>query len=485
MRTLRATVGFAAYAILFASCTVGPDFQRPDPAAEHSFADRTLGNAGPGDIQQMNTREAQVRGDWWVLLGSPDLVAVEREALARNWDLASRVAALARARQQLAGVRGENYPELNAAGQVGQTRVGATALGSSAYTFPIFSAYGAGLQASYDPDLVGGRRRRIEATAADTEAAAHELDAATLTLVANVALQAIQIAATRKELAIAEEIVAADQHTLDLVSSAHEVGAAPNTDVLQAAAQHDHDRALVPPYRQQLQTSEDVLATLVGRSPTDWSAPKFALSEFTLPASLPNTMPSVLARRRPDILAAEARLHAASANIGVADADLYPKLDLSAAVSRQGLLGGPSETAWSLIGGVSAPIFNGGRLIAAKRAAEANYRASFALYQDVVVTALGQVADALNALANDADTLAAQEDAFVSAKRSLVLNQEGYKEGSADLTRVLDTQRLLDQAEDGVTRAESARLADTVRLFFALGIGPPPDLDGTGSNAPR
>jgi outer membrane protein TolC len=149
--------------------------------------------------------------------------------------------------------------------------------------------------------------------------------------------------------------------------------------------------------------------------------------------------------------------------------------------STIGLFGGPSETAWSLIGGVSAPIFNGGRLIAA----EANYRASFALYQDVVVTALGQVADALNALANDADTLAAQEDAFVSSKRSLALSQEGYKEGSADLTRVLDAQRLLDQAEDGVTRAESARLADTVRLFFALGIGPPPDLDRTGSNTPR
>jgi NodT family efflux transporter outer membrane factor (OMF) lipoprotein len=279
-------------------------------------------------------------------------------------------------------------------------------------------------------------------------------------------------------LAIAEEIVAADQHTLDLVRSAHEVGAAPNTDVLQTAAQLDHDRALLPPYRQQLQVSEDVLAILVGRSPTDWSAPKFELSEFTLPANLPNTMPSVLARRRSDILAAEARLHTASAHIGVAEADLYPNLDLSAAVSRQGLLGGPSETAWSLIGGVAAPIFNGGRLIAAKRAAEANYKASFALYQDVVITALGQVADALNALANDADALAAQEDAFVSAKRSLALDQEGYKAGSADLTRVLDAQRLLDQSEDGVTRAESARLDDTVKLFFALGIGPPPDLDG-------
>ncbi|HSZ50616.1 MAG TPA: efflux transporter outer membrane subunit [Caulobacteraceae bacterium] len=466
-------------------CTVGPNFTRPEPAATHGFPDRSLGQTNPQDVQQASSTAAQVTDDWWTLLASPKLDQLVREALARNWTLASREAAIQRAGQELAAVRGENYPQLGAHAQVGQTRIGATVFGVDAYTFPIFSTYGAFLSADYDVDLFGGRRRRVEEAAAGLQAQARERDATALTLITNVALQAIDVAASAREIAVTEDIVASDQQTLKLVNQGHAQGAAPNTDVQDASAELDRDLARLPALRQRLQAAQNALATLAGRSPADFSAPDFQLSDFALPAVLPNLVPSAVARQRPDILAAEARLHTASAAIGVATADLYPRVDLSAELSGQGLLSGPSEVAWTLLGGIAAPIFTGGRLQANKHAAEADYRSSFADYQQVVVTALGEVADALDALANDADALRSEENARASAARSLELDRQGYAAGSADLTRVLQAQRLLDEAELGVEEARSARLADTVRLFAALGIHPPFSIDvGGGVAAP-
>ncbi len=458
------------------ACTVGPDFHPPAPAAQNGFAERKLGAPGPGDVQQTSSAAATLEDDWWSLLGQAKLAEVEREALARNWTLASRTAAIDRARQELAAVRGRNYPQLDAGAQLGQTRIGATVFGPDAYSFPIFSSYGGGLGASYEVDVFGGRRRQIEQAAATAQSQVHERDAAALALIADVALQAIEIASAKRDIELTQAIIAQDDKTLELVHQARLAGAAPDVDVDQASAQLAHDRATLPPLRQRQLAAQNALAALVGRSPTDWRAPDFDLADFILPATLPAVVPSTLARQRPDILAAEDRLHASSAAIGVATAQLYPQFDLSAVVTREGLFDGPSETAWTLLGGVSAPLFNGGRLVAGKHAAEAAYRASFADYQQVVVSSLAQVASQLDALANDADQLAAQEQARASASRSLALSQHGYAEGSIDLTRLLIAQHLEDEALLGVEAASSARLADTVRLFLALGFHPPADL---------
>lgn len=461
------------FVVMLSGCAVGPNFQRPQPAARAAFPAQRLGRAGLHDVQQRSATGIQLRSDWWALLGSPRLDALVREALTRNWSLASREAALIRAREQLAGLRGENYPVLAANAQIGRTRIGATEFGPDALTFPVFSSYGAGVTVGYEADIFGRRRRRIEEAAADVEVRSDESDAAALTLVANVALQAIVVASAHRELTLAGSIVASDQRLLNLIGAGYSAGAAADTDVLEVRAQLDHDRAAIPPLQQRLHAALNALATLGGRSPADWSAPQFRLSDFTLPATLPVAVPSTLARQRPDILAAQARLHAASAAVGVAAADLYPQLDLSAAVSREGLLDGPAETAWTLLGGISAPIFNGGRLRAAERVSEAQYRAAFADYQQVVVTALGQIADALSALASDADSLDAQEQALSSARRSFELNRDGYAAGSVDLLRVLDAKRLLDRGQIEVTLARTARLTDTVKLFLALGLHPP------------
>ena len=208
---------------------------------------------------------------------------------------------------------------------------------------------------------------------------------------------------------------------------------------------------------------------LVGQAPADWTAPEFTLDQLTLPADLPVKAPSSLVRLRPDIRAAEARLHAASAAVGMATADLYPHFTLSGTVAEQGLLTGPAGVAWGLIGGLSAPVFHGGALTAHKRAAEDDYRAAYADYQQTVLLSFRQVADSLHALSNSADDVSAQQRAFDSADTALRLTRLGYGVGNAGIIQVLDAQRLRQVAELGLVQARTQRCLASVRLFIAMG----------------
>jgi outer membrane protein TolC len=181
-------------------------------------------------------------------------------------------------------------------------------------------------------------------------------------------------------------------------------------------------------------------------------------------------LPSELVHRRPDISAAEAQLHAASAGLGVATANLYPHFTLSAAVGEQGLLGGgPSETALNILGGLTTPVFHGGTLTAERRAAQDEYRAAFAAYRQTVLEAFSQVAGALQALGNDAASLSTQRHALQSAGASLSLTRQAYAAGNAGYIQVLDAQRLHQQAQLGEVQANSERYVDAVKLLLAAG----------------
>ena len=253
--------------------------------------------------------------------------------------------------------------------------------------------------------------------------------------------------------------------------AARGTGAITDIDVLSAQSQLDHDQTLVAPLRQELAAARDALATLVGKSPAEWQAPDFTLDAFTLPAELPLVVPSELVRARPDIRAAEAQLHASSASIGIAEAALYPDISLSANLAEQGLTGGAAGLAWSLLGGVTMPIFHGGELTAQKKAAEDAYQESLADYRQTVVSAFGQVADTLHALSNDSDQLATETRSVASAGASLKLTRLGYGVGNASMVQVLDAQRQSEQAELGTVRAKAQRYTDTIKLFLAMGGG--------------
>jgi NodT family efflux transporter outer membrane factor (OMF) lipoprotein len=233
------------------------------------------------------------------------------------------------------------------------------------------------------------------------------------------------IVASRVSGYISAVLVADDGHMLALIRAAREAGAVSEMDVLSAQSQADHDRTLLPPLQQELSVARDALSSLVGAPPSDWTAPDVNLDDLKLAQHLPVALPSELVHRRPDIDAAEAQLHAASATVGIATADLYPHLTLSAAIGEQGLLGGgPSETAWNVLGGLTAPIFHGGALTAERRAAQDEYRAALASYRQTVVDALSQVADTLQALGNDAESLSTQRRALDPTRSDFRLSKE-------------------------------------------------------------
>jgi NodT family efflux transporter outer membrane factor (OMF) lipoprotein len=212
---------------------------------------------------------------------------------------------------------------------------------------------------------------------------------------------------------------------------------------------------------------------VLGQAPAGELPADVELSQITLPHDVPAALPSELAHRRPDILAAEARLHAATSAVGVAESNLYPKIQLSATLGQQGVrpeqIFDSANTAWSLISGLTAPVFDGGTLRAEKRAAIDAMRASAADYEEIVLEAFGQVADLLEAVEHNAEQLDAQDQAQQTAQTSLDLARRSYAEGNAGVLLVLDAERSYQQARLGYVRAEAQRYVDTAELFLALG----------------
>jgi len=244
--------------------------------------------------------------------------------------------------------------------------------------------------------------------------------------------------------------------------------------VLSLQAQVEQTRAEVPTLRKQLQQTEHRLALLAGRAPGAGGVPAFTLAEFTLPSELPLVVPSELVRQRPDIQAAEALLHAANADYGVAVARLYPQIKLSASLGSQalstGALFGGGSAVWSLVAQLTEPLFNPG-LPAEKRAALAAFDAAAANYQSVVLEALRNVADTLRAVENDAQALTSLAVADMAAQASLQSIERQYRLGAASYLQLLIAQQQAQQIRINLVAAQAQRLADSVALYQAMGGG--------------
>lgn len=456
---------FAFILVLLSGCAVGPNFERPAaPDYERYTAQpmpEVIGSATGAESQRLRPG-AKIRAQWWELYRSRALSEVLRAAIDGNRTIVAARATLAAARENVLAARGGYWPQLDASASAERRR------GSA-------NLYSVGAAASYAPDAFGATARGVEQQEALAEQQGYELAAAYLTLTGDSVTQAIAIASLRAQLQATEEVVADDQRNLELVRLKYEAGKSPRTDVLTAETQLAADRAALPGLRQQLAAARDALAILAGRAPSAWSPPDFDLSEFTLPGELPLSLPSALARQRPDILAAEARLHADSAAIGVATARLYPGITLSASLGQQSLSAGSlfasDSTVWSLAAGAAGPIFHGGTLRAQRRAAIDAYRASLASYEQTVLQGLQQVADNLQALAHDAQLVDAQRQLLESARTALALQRASYEAGKADLLQLIDAERTYQRARLGAVQAQAQRLRDTAQLFVALGGG--------------
>jgi len=468
-------------ALALAGCAVGPDFRSP-PAPEvkayraDPLPSETIATDAPtGDAQRFLEGQA-VPERWWTTFNSSELNRRVDQALAHSPTIASAQAALRQAQENTNAARGSLYPSIDA--NVGATRgnangVVATPGAGGEVSQSTFTLYNAGVNVGYTLDLFGRVRRGVEAQSAVTDFQQFQLEGTYLSLAANVVTTSFREASLRGQIQALEEIITVYQQSLNLVEKQHEIGAKSLADVLVIRTQVATVRAQLPALRQQLDATQTQLAVYLGEFPAQTELTEVNLDAVTLPRDVPVTLPSELVRQRPDIRAAEAQLHQATAEVGVATANLFPQITLSGALGSNAVGAGDlfssGTKAWSIGAGILQPIFHGGTLRAEKRAAEAGLDKAAADYQSTVLSAFQNVADSLRALELDAENLKAQSDAEKSAQQSLDLVRTQYKDGAASYLAVLDAARQYQQALIGLVQGRAARLADTAALYTSLG----------------
>ena len=467
---LTAWLGFTA---LTGACTVGPDFTppaSPPPAAGYASDGGSRAALGEGPDQR-----------WWTALGSAQLDALVDRALAANHSLEASRATLASARERIAAVVGRRLPQVDANARAEYEQVNLSAFGLSgnspfgAIGNPKFDLYTLGGVVSYDLDLFGRNRRALEREVATAEARQRETEAAHLTIAGRVVAQILAIAAFNDRIATEGELLAEGERTVTLTTKRQRAGVGTLVEVLSAQGQLANDRAVLPALEQQLAEGRAMLAVLLGISPAELGPTPFRLDDFTLPRQVPVALPSELVHRRPDILQAEARLHAAGAAVGVATAALYPDVTLGASLTQSSSIPGRilsgSFTGYDVFAGLAAPIFHGGTLSAEKRGAEANARAADATYRQVVTDAFGQVSSLLSALGNDARALTIQRDAADVAGRSLHLSRRSFEVGNSGILQVLEANRTWQRARLALLDARALQFQNVARLYVATAGG--------------
>ena len=463
---------------LAAACSPAPDFQRPAAPADQTYSDNgvpKLPSVNGAGAEQRFALGAKISGDWWTLFRSDALNDALTEAVAGNRNLAAATASLAQAHEAVTAAAAGYYPRVDFGASAQRQRNNFKAVGLTGFPPKEFNVFSLGPTVSYTFDFAGGTGKRVEQAVAQEEAQNYQLQAAYLTLTGSVVTEAITIASLRAQIRAVEDMLKDDESNLRLVRDQLNAGTATDLDIETATSQLASDRTLLPPLRQQLSVARHALSVLVGKTPAGWSAPEFDLDHLTLPEEVPVSLPSALVRQRPDILVSEAELHAASAAVGVATAALYPSITLSADLLQQFLkpetIFDPASNIWAVGGTLAAPLFHGGALKAQKRGAEDAFQAALASYEQTVLQSFGQVADLLDALAHDADQLAAEQTAFQSAQAALRLVRTSYTLGNSTLLQVLDAQRVFQQARVGLARAQAQRYLDTTQLFVAMGGG--------------
>jgi NodT family efflux transporter outer membrane factor (OMF) lipoprotein len=454
------------------SCAVGPNFERPKAPATQTYdkPERPASDAAPPGAVHM-TAGADVPAQWWQLFQSPMLDQTLREAIAGSPTMASAQATLAAAREAVIIARAGYLPRINATAGA-QHSASAGSLGGSESS----TSYSLGLTASYTFNAFGGATLRlVEQQQALADSQRYQQAGTYLTLTGGVVTQVLNVASARLQIAITLDLLANDQKNLDLTQRMFDVGAAARTDVLTAESQLASDQTSLPSLRQQLSVARHALAILVGQSPADWQVPDFELDGFTLPAAVPLSLPSALVRQRPDILAAEEQLHAASANIGIDVAQEYPSITLSGSLTRDALTAAnlfhDFDRLWNIGGTLAQPLFAGGALRAQTRQARDEFQAQAASYTQVVLTAFGQVADDLRALEHDAERVTAFARALRIASDSLALQRISYAAGKTTILQLIDAERSYSQARLGSAGAQVQQFEDAANLFVALGGG--------------
>jgi len=470
----------AGICLLLTSCAVGPDFHRPSAPEVTGYTaepltEQTASADVAGGQAQSFLQGEDIPAQWWTLFHSKPLNQLVEEALKANPSLKAAKAALVQAQENTYAAKGVFFPSLDAKGLALRQKTSSALFGSANGGSSKFNLFNASVNVSYVFDVFGGERRNVEALAAQAESERFQLEAAYLTLTSNVVTAAIQEASLRGQIAATQEISDAEKKQLDLLQRQFDLGGASMANVLTQKTRLAQTRATLPTLKKQLALVRNQLAALSGRFPSQDDGIIFELSALQLPRELPVSLPSRLVKQRPDVRSAEAQIHAASARIGVATADFFPKFTISGSygtvATSAGNLFSPSTGIWDIGSNLLQPIMHGGSNIHNRRAAVAAYKKAAAQYQSAVLTAFQNVADVLRSLQSDAETLQAQTHAVQAAAENLGMAREQFRAGAINYLSLLDAQRVYEQVQINLVQAQANRYADTAALFQALGGG--------------
>ena len=488
-------------AALSGGCAVGPRWHAPQAPTDAGYAPSPLpltSSSAPvhgGEAQHLISGR-DIPFEWWELFQSPALNSLIDKAFKANPNIAAAQAALRQAQELVYAQQGFFYPSVGTTFQAERHKVSGNTNSSSTigvqangvnllpeledpyhepHNLPsYYTFYTAELTVGFVPDVLGLNRRQVESLAAQKDAQRFALEATYITLASNVVAAAIQEASLRAQIQATREIIAADQKSLQILRDQFRLGFAMRIDVAAQEAALAQIETTLPPLQKQLEQTRDLIRALVGDLPNGPDE-TFELDALQLPPELPVTLPAKLIEQRPDVKAAEAALHAANAQVGVAVAAMLPQFSISGEyggnatqITQMFSAGGPF---WSLYGSLTQPVFQGGTLLHQERAAKQALKQAAAEYQSTVITAYQNVADTLHVSLSDAEALAADVEAEASAKVTYDLTRRQAELGYVDTLTLLSAQTAYQQTLLTRVQAQATRYGDTVSLFQALGGG--------------
>jgi len=465
-------------------CAVGPNFKKPAAPAVSSYTAGPLSttvestNVVGGNAQRFASG-ADIAGDWWTLFHSKPLNDLIEESLSNNPDLKAAQAALTVARENVLAQRGAFFPNVSASFSANRQKQSEALaptpnfpLVPNEYLYNLFTPQ---VSVSYSPDVFGANRRSMENLRAQEQGVRFQMIATYTTLTANVVVTAIQEGSVEMQIDATRQLVDLNSNMVQILQYQFTKGYASRVDLVAQESLFAQIIATLPPLVKQAAQLRDQLAVLAGRFPNAAPEEKFDLASLQLPEELPVSLPSQLVAQRPDVLQAEANLHAASAQIGVAEANRLPNITLTANTGSTALSLDKLFTSgtgfWGLGAAATAPLFDGGTLLHQERAAKAAYVQAAEQYRSTVLTAFQNVADTLTALQQDAEAVKAAAVAADDAKITLDLSQRQWHDGYISYLALLSAEQAYHQARIALVLAQASRYADTAALFQALGGG--------------
>lgn len=445
------------FIVLITGCTVGPDFLKPQPDMPASWTGPKAAAAATQDLAQ-----------WWKTFDDPNLVSLVERAVKSNLDLKQAQARIRQARATRGVVSSAFWPTADLTASYNRSR--------SSPATPVSKLYTAGLDAAWELDIFGGTRRNIEAAEADIQAAIEDHRDILVTLTAEVALNYIDLRGYQQQIIIAQNNLKAQQHSAQLTRDRFVGGFVSALDVANADAQTATTASQIPLLEASAQQTIYNLSILLGLEPAALLHELSAASNIPpAPPAVPLTLPSELLRRRPDIRKAEAQIHAATARIGVAAADLFPKLSLSGSVGYQNSqfssLTDRNNRFWSFGPSASWPIFDAGRIGSNIELQKALQEESLLAYQKTVLTALQEVENALIASAKEQEHRKLLVDAVTANRKAVDLATQLYTQGQTDFLNVLQAQGNLYSSENALVQSTRNVSTDLIALYKALGGG--------------